>query len=91
MPRSQVSVQQSVPAEHRPPDGTHRPTVEMQVCSTESQIPEQHSVPAPHDWPVVPHAPPPTGLLDKPPHLMKTADKTHNQKMRRYMAELPRP
>jgi hypothetical protein len=55
-PPLHASEQQSVPAAQEPPAATHRPTVDAQVRSTESQIPEQQSLPLPHVSPVTPQA-----------------------------------
>jgi hypothetical protein len=95
-PLLQANEQQSVGALQRLPVPRHRPTVETQVFSTESQMPEQHSFPAAHGLPVIPQAPtlasesaPPLSE-DSPPQLATIQTKTKSQPSRVDMTILPR-
>jgi hypothetical protein len=95
-PLLQVNEQQSVGELQGLPVPRHRPTVETQVCSTESQVPEQHSFPAAHGLPVIPQAPTlasvsaPPPSEDIPPQLATIKTMTRSQPSRVDMTILPR-
>ena len=92
-PPLHTSEQQSVGEPQRPPATTHRPMLEMQLCSTGSQKPEQHSPLPPHVWPVAPQTlasseffPPAVETSDvEPPQLAATNATPSSQMMRANM------
>jgi hypothetical protein len=96
-PPAHTKEQQSMGELQRLPAATHRPMLEMQLCSTGSQKPEQQSPLASHACPVTPQAlastvsfPPPIGpLADEPPQLAATIATTKSQMMRVDMGLLP--